>query len=108
MDLQDRIVLVTGASRRVGGAIANALAHRGAHVVISYRTSSRDAVRMVRTLRAGGSRAMAIRADLTRGKDVQRLMERITRVYGRLDVLVNSAATFDRAPFKTLTERSWD
>ena len=108
MTLQGRVVLVTGGARRVGQAIALALARRRAHLVISYRTSSREALLTVKALEGYGASAMAVRANLSRPSDVRRMMERIRRRYGRLDILVNSAANFERTPFASLSERDWD
>ena len=108
MTLQGRVVLVTGGAKRLGQAIALTLAKRRAHIVISYRTSAREALLTVKTLQQYGSMVLAVRADVSKSADVKRLMERIRRRYGRLDVLVNSAATFERTPFATLTEPAWD
>ena len=108
MDLHGRVVLVTGGARRVGRTIAEALAKRHAHIVISYRSSAREARDAVTALKQHGGQALAVRADLAKPSDVQRLMSRIRQRFGHLDVLVNSAANFDRTPFATLTERDWD
>ena len=108
MKLQDRVALVTGGSKRLGRAIALAFAQRQAHVVISYRSSQQDADDAVAELEQYGGRAEAIRADVSKAKDAQRLIGRIAKRFGRLDVLVNSAAIFERTPFATLSERDWD
>ena len=109
MRLEHRVVLITGGTRRVGQAIALALAGRRTRVIISYRTSARDAAVTVRALkRAGAEEAWAARVDLSRAASVRRLIERIRTRCGRLDVLINSAANFDRTPFATLSERDWD
>lgn len=108
MTLEGRVVLVTGGAKRVGRAIALALAQRRARVVISYRTSSHDAQAVIAELARYGARPLAVRADLSRPADVKRLMARIRQRYGVLDVLVNSAANFERTPFATLSERDWD
>ncbi len=108
MDLHGRVVLVTGGARRVGRTIAETLAKRHAHIVISYRSSAREAQDTAKALQRYGVEALAARADLAKPADVQRLMSRIRQRFGRLDVLVNSAANFDRTPFSTLTERDWD
>ena len=108
MTLQGRVALVTGGARRVGQTIALALARRHADVAISYQSSRLDAQRTVSQLEAFGVRAAAIRADLTRSRDVQRLMSEVRRRFGRLDVLVNNAAIFERTPFAALSERDWD
>jgi pteridine reductase len=108
MQLDDRVILVTGGAKRIGRSIALALSGRGARIVISYHSSSADARRTVAALQTAGSDAAAIRANLTRESDIARLCSQIHRRYGRLDVLVNSAAVFDRTPYKTLTSRQWD
>lgn len=108
MTLQDRVVLITGGARRIGRAIAVALAQRGPRIVCSYHRSAKEAAATVKTLERYGTSATAMRADVTRAVDIQRLMDRIDRQYGRLDVLVNNAANFDRIPFERLTERDWD
>ena len=108
MLLSNRVDLVTGGARRVGRAIALRLAQRRAQVAISYRTSAKDARATVEALRRYGVRATAIRADLSRAADVKRLIDRVARQFGRLDVLINSAANFDRTPFAALSERAWD
>ena len=108
MMLEGRVALVTGGARRVGQAIALTLAKRGADLVVSYRASARDASRTVQALQDLGIHALAVQADLSRAAEVKRLIDRIRQRFGRLDVLVNSAANFDRTPFETLSERAWD
>ncbi len=100
--------MVTGGAKRVGRAIALALAGRGAHVAISYRTSAADARATVRDLKQLGVRAVAIKTDVSRAADVRRLVAGTVKQLGRLDVLVNSAAVFFKTPWATLTERDWD
>ena len=108
MTLNGRVALVTGGAKRVGQTVALALARRHAHVALSYRTSAREALRTVKAMQQLGVDALAIRADLSRSADVQRLIDKVRRRFGQLDILVNSAATFDRTPYDTLTERDWD
>ena len=108
MELADRVVLVTGGARRIGRTIAFTLAQRRAHLVLSYRTAAREAEAFAQAIRRAGGEALAVRADVSRATDTQRLMDRLRRRFGRLDVLVNSAANFDRTPFATLSERAWN
>lgn len=108
MTLEGRVALVTGGARRVGQAIALALARADAHVVISYRTARHEADETVDQLLDTGVRAEAIQADVSKAAQIRRLLTRIERRFGRLDVLVNNAAIFERTPFATLTEREWD
>ena len=108
MQITGRIVLVTGGAKRLGHLIALALARRGAHVAFSYRTPG-PAVRFTeKAIEEHGVRALAVRADLSRASDVRRMMDAVRRRFGRLDVLINSAATFDRVRFEALTEQDWD
>ena len=108
MNIQDHVILVTGGARRIGQAIALTLAKRRARLVISYRTSRPEALATLHTLTQAGAEAIALQADVSRIADVQRLMARINKRFGHLDVLINSAANFDRTPFEKLTEQSWD
>ena len=108
MRLDGSVVLVTGGIRRVGQAIALGLAGRGAHVAVSYRSSARDAADTVRAIEDLGARGFAVRANLSKAADAQRLVRRVHERFGRLDALVNSAANFERVPFERLTERHWD
>ena len=108
MTLEHRVVLVTGGARRIGRTIALTLARHRARLVISYRTAAREARTLVEALERAGGEALAVRADISNAADIRRLMDRIRRRFGRLDVLVNSAANFDRTPFATLSERAWD
>ncbi|MBI4597530.1 MAG: SDR family oxidoreductase [Candidatus Omnitrophica bacterium] len=108
MHLSGRVVLVTGGAKRLGRAIALAAAHRGAHVAFSYRTSSREAGETAAAIERAGVGTLAVKADVSRAADVRRLMERIDRRFHRLDVLINSASNFLRAPFTQLSEAAWD
>ena len=108
MTLQGRVALITGGARRIGHVIAMALASRGAQVVISYQRSSKAAIETVGALRDLGVKAEAVAADVASASDVSRLVQRIERNFGRLDVLVNNASIFERTPFERLTEKDWD
>ena len=108
MTLAGRVVLVTGGARRIGQAVALALADRGAGVALSYRTSASEAHATVEAIRRRGASALAVQADLSRAADVRRLIGCVAQRFGRLDVLINSAATFTRTPFASLSERDWD
>jgi NAD(P)-dependent dehydrogenase (short-subunit alcohol dehydrogenase family) len=108
MILAGRVVLITGGAKRIGRALTLGLARRGAAIAFSYRSSAPEARRTVRELETLGVRAAAIRADLSRASDIRRLIHEVGRRFGRLDILINCAANFDRVPFERLTERAWD
>ncbi len=108
MTLEGRVVLVTGGSRRLGHAIAFALARRGARIAFSYRRSAQEARKTLELLAREGAEVFAVPADVSRATDVRRLIDRVRHRFGRLDILVNSAANFRRTPWASLTEPDWD
>ena len=108
MDISGKVVLVTGAGRRVGRALAFAFAERGASVAVHYLTSSSDADAVAAQITASGGRARAFRADLTSVTDIERLVADVDGEFGRLDILVNSASVFYRRPLEEITELDWD
>ncbi len=106
--LAGRVALVTGAGTRVGQAIAMALGRAGADVAAHYHGSSEGARETATAVRAAGGRARAFGADLTRPRAAARLVERACEAFGRLDLLVNSAASMRRTPLATVDEAQWD
>lgn len=99
-----RVAVVTGGTSGIGRACAEALAGRGLDVVLVYGRSTADANRSLRSLRAlaPGGRHEAVRVDVSRRADVERLFKGLAKRHGRLDVLVNSAAFTAQVPFDDL------
>ncbi|MDI3259711.1 MAG: SDR family oxidoreductase [Sinobacteraceae bacterium] len=91
-DLNNRIALVTGASRGIGEATAKLLAEQGAHVVLSSRKQE-ELDKVAAAIQAAGGRASAIAAHQGESAALQRLMAEVESRFGRLDILVNNAAT---------------
>jgi NAD(P)-dependent dehydrogenase (short-subunit alcohol dehydrogenase family) len=89
-----RTVLITGAARRVGAAIARALAADGWNVVVHYHRSEADAEALAAEIRAAGGVCDPLRADLGSRPDVEGLMERCVALHGSVDCLINNASTF--------------
>ncbi|HEX8835798.1 MAG TPA: SDR family oxidoreductase [Candidatus Acidoferrum sp.] len=106
--LQGSVALVTGAGKRLGRAVALRLAEHGADVVVHYRNSQREAQEAVREIEKLGRRATAIGADLGQVSEIKRLFDEAGKHFGRLDVLVNSAANFLPASMVSTTEGVWD
>jgi len=100
--------LVTGAGRRVGRSIALALAARGANVLIHYNTSEEEARAVADEVRALGPEADVLRAQLGNAGAVEQLATAATARAGAVDVLVNSASNYVRAPLATLDAQIWD
>lgn len=107
MTLTDSVVLITG-GRRIGLAVAHALAHRGAHLALAYRGSKDEAERGVQDALAQGRRAVALQADVSKAADCQALVEGTVTALGRIDVVVNMASVYGPEPLDTLTESAWD
>ena len=99
---------MTGAGKRLGRAVALRLAEHGADVVVHYRNSQREAQEAVREIEKLGRRATAIGADLGQVSEIKRLFDEAGKHFGRLDVLVNSAANFLPASMVSTTEGIWD
>lgn len=102
MDLTDKVVLLVGATR-MGPALAQALASRGAHVAFSYRRSHTEAESAADLVRGLGRRALVLRCDITDADAVQVMVDQVATDMGRLDVLVMMASRYDHVPFDALT-----
>jgi pteridine reductase len=106
--LQGRVALVTGAGKRIGRAVAMRLATEGADVVVHYHRSKIEARAAVNEIEELGRKSVALQADLCSVKDIKRLFQRTAKQFGRLDILVNSAANFLPAHVEDTTEKAWD
>jgi pteridine reductase len=106
--LHNRVALVTGAAKRLGRAVALRLGEEGADVVVHYRSSVADAQSAVAEIEKFGRRGHAIAADLTNVAEIKRLFDETAKQFGRLDVLVNSAANFLPSSIVSTTEEIWD
>jgi len=103
-----KIALVTGAQRGIGRAIAQRFAEAGADVALNFLDDAASTEAAARAIRGLGRRAATIAADLARPEEARRLVAETERVLGPIDVLVNNAGIFPRAPFLELTEDMWD
>lgn len=101
-------VLVTGAAKRLGRAIALDLGAHGWSVAVHYNASEADADEVVAELHRNGVHAVALNADLSMEDDTQRLIDRAHEAVGPLTALVNNASVFEDDTISTLTRESWD
>jgi pteridine reductase len=106
--LLNRVALVTGSAKRLGRAVAVGLAQEGADVVIHYRSSEADARSAVAEIEKLGRRSIALPGDLANVSDIRQLFQKVDAHFGRLDILVNSAANFIQTEFASTTEKLWD
>jgi len=98
-------MIVTGGSRGIGAATSLLAAARGYAVAVNYVNDELAAVSVVNQIRESGGRAIAVRADISKGSDVGMLFQTVDAAFGRLDVLVNNAGIVDRkARVEEMTE----
>ena len=106
--LAGKTLLVTGAAKRLGRAIALAAAGNGADVAITYRNSAREARVVIEELALHGVEAVAVRCDVTDERSVREMVKEVARELGGIDVLVNNAANHETAEFDKITVAQWD
>lgn len=104
MQIEGKVALVTGGARRVGAAVCEALAKKGARVVIHYLNSREEAEALTLKL----PQALPLCCDLTKPDEIQRMMGKIDAETGPLEILVNNASVFSRTPFESLDKSAWD
>lgn len=107
MDLAGKTVVVTGSAKGIGKAIALAFARENANVVVSD-LSEADCAQTVSEAQAAGSKAIAVKCDISNPADAKNLVERAAKEFGSVDVLVNNAGIYPYAPFLQMTEAQWD
>jgi NAD(P)-dependent dehydrogenase (short-subunit alcohol dehydrogenase family) len=106
--LEGKVALVTGAAKRIGRAIALALAEEGANVAITYRDSAEQAAQTVHDIEKFGVRGLSVYANL---REPESICEAITQVAGELgsiDILVNNAGRFETAAIENISVEQWD
>ncbi len=108
MEIEGRVALVTGAGTRVGRAIALALGRAGMRVAVHYARSEKGAREVADQIVGFGSDARTLPGDLTDPATSPRLVEHTVKVFGSLDVLVNSAAVMLRTPVGEVLVEDWD
>src|SRR5437764_4130338 len=96
--LTGKVAVVTGASKGIGASIAKHLAAEGAAVVVNYASSKAGADRVVAEITSDGGKAIAVRADVAKQADIERLFAETKQAFGRLDILVNNACVYEFSP----------
>jgi len=106
--LEGRVALVTGAAKRIGRALALALAEAGASVAITFRDSEDEARQTFDDIEKLGVQAAAFRAELRDPVQIRATVEATIARFSRLDILVNNAGRYETAALETLTVEQWD
>jgi NAD(P)-dependent dehydrogenase (short-subunit alcohol dehydrogenase family) len=108
MKLKDKVVLITGASKGIGQAIALGVAEEGARVAVNYRSDRQGALQTVERIAAIGREAVTVQADIARTEQIRSMMREVVARFGRLDVLINNAAVTGWSDVFAVTEDAWD
>ncbi len=108
MDLSGRVVLITGAAKRVGRATALRLASEGAHLALHFHQSKDAAEDTAEACRSLGAAAAVFTADLADIPQVERLTSDVLDAFGRIDVLINNASTFPTMRLDDFNIEAWD
>ncbi|MEH2255291.1 glucose 1-dehydrogenase [Nostoc sp.] len=108
-ELTGKVIIVTGASRGIGQAIATRLGKEGALVVVNYASSEEGATATVAAIKSAAGSAIALQADVSNAEDVQRLFEQTISEFGRVDALINNAGwKSEDAPIAKTTDSDFD
>ena len=106
--LQDKVALVTGASRGIGKVIALRLAREGAIIAVNFRSGKEAAERVVQDIVDEGGVAIAVQADVAQEEQVDRMVKRVLDRFGRIDILVNNAGVTRDKLFLRMSPEEWD
>jgi 3-oxoacyl-[acyl-carrier protein] reductase len=106
--LDGKVAIVTGASRGIGRAVAERLGGDGARVIVNYAQNAGKAQEVVEAVKASGSEAIAVQADIGRLEDIRRLFHTAEERFGGLDVVINNASISVFKPYTEVSEEEFD
>jgi 3-oxoacyl-[acyl-carrier protein] reductase len=102
--LSGKVAIVTGASKGIGASIATHLAAEGAAVIVNYSSSKEGADRVVADIKKAGGKALAFQANMAKKSEIERMFAETKKAFGKIDVLVNNAGTYQFSPIEAITE----
>jgi len=105
--LENKVVIVTGASKGIGAGIAKQMAAAGAKVVVNYASGKESADKVVTEIKETGGNAVAVQGDMSKQPDVVKLFQETLKEFGGFDVLVNNAGVYEFALLDQFTEESY-
>lgn len=105
--LENKVTVITGASKGIGASIATFFAAEGARVVVNYASSKEDAEQVVKSISENGGTAIAVQGDVSNEADVIRLFEETKNTFGTLDVLVNNAGIYLYEPIEQVSAKTF-
>ncbi|WP_061313284.1 SDR family NAD(P)-dependent oxidoreductase [Clostridium botulinum] len=108
MRLNNKVTIVTGASRGIGKAIAIEMAKEGAKVIVNYNNNKEKAMKVVMEIEDIQGTAIAVKADVSKRDEVKKMIDIAIENFGGIDILVNNAGILQQKPFETITDEEWD
>ncbi|OSA93185.1 UNVERIFIED_ORG: 3-ketoacyl-ACP reductase [Clostridium botulinum] len=108
MRLNNKVTIVTGASRGIGKAIAIEMAKEGAKVIVNYNNNKEKAMKVVMEIEDIEGTAIAVKADVSKRDEVKKMIDIAIENFGGIDILVNNAGILQQKPFETITDEEWD
>ncbi|MBB5326149.1 enoyl-[acyl-carrier protein] reductase III [Anoxybacillus tepidamans] len=106
--MSEKVAVVTGSSRGIGKAIALRLAQEGYHIVVNYARSKEAALQTAKEIETLGQKALVVKANVGKVEKIQEMFAQIDETFGRVDVLINNAASGVLRPAMELEESHWD
>jgi NAD(P)-dependent dehydrogenase (short-subunit alcohol dehydrogenase family) len=108
MNIENSVVLITGAATRVGRTVALELAKKGAIIAFSYYLEKEPWRETMEAIKSLSGKCLAIQAEIRSAADIKNLVDQTIEHFGRVDVLINNASVWLKAPFLEITEADWD
>jgi 3-oxoacyl-[acyl-carrier protein] reductase len=105
--LDGKVAVVTGASKGIGAGIAKQFGTEGAAVVVNYASDKEGADRVVDEISKRGGKAVAVRANVSKKSEVERLLAEAAKAFGKIDILVNNAGVYEWVPLEAVTEQQF-
>jgi 3-oxoacyl-[acyl-carrier protein] reductase/pteridine reductase len=108
VSLKGKTVLITGGARRLGKAIAMAMAQAGANVAFSFLTSANEAKLTLKEIESFGAHGLALQCDLLDEQGIQQMLNQVLGHFHAIDILINNAGLFQTAKLEEITVEQWD
>jgi 3-oxoacyl-[acyl-carrier protein] reductase len=108
MDLKDKVALITGGSRGIGKSISLELSKKGAAIAVNYATKADSADLVVNEILKNKGKAIKIKADVSKPKEVEEMVQAVVDKFGKIDVLVNNAGAVGQPHLLEISESEWD
>jgi 3-oxoacyl-[acyl-carrier protein] reductase len=109
MTFKQKVVLITGASRGIGCGLALAFGNEKAKVVVNYLTSKKEALEIVKKILGVGGEAIPIKTDISKKKDIEKMVKLVMKKFGRIDILINNAGvSLQPSSWQEISEKNWE